>query len=133
MESQKNITFDRLTLQRSQPVQGQQVDVQVYWNNQLTGELRFTFSAWLKIKKLLEKGIEADGREDHALKVKLEIRGVLEQQPRPAASVIHTEDDDAEETADLAAIAAAEAQQATQLEVVPELIRSLRRENADEN
>lgn len=76
-----NAQVDRLTVRRSQPVQGQPVDVLVDWNGQFIGELRLPFTGWLKFKRLLEKGIEGDARENYALQVKLSIQGIPQTEP----------------------------------------------------
>ena len=144
--------MDKLVLARTQPIQGQPVSVAVLWNEEAVGELLVPFTAWLKLKKLLEKGLEMDAREDHALQVKLTIRGAetpakikpyeqgSAQNPVPyrgGVSNLAAEDvEDVEDAEDLAAIAAAEARApATNLapagdstaEVTQGLIRSRRR------
>ena len=141
--------MDKLVLARTQPIQGQPVSVTVLWNDEAVGELLVSFTAWLKLKKLLEKGLEMDAREDHALQVKLTIRGAetpaktkpyeqgSAQKPVPyRGGVSNLAAEDAEDAEDLAAIAAAEAgalpatNQAPagdSTEVTQGLIRSLRR------
>lgn len=117
--------IDRLVLHRSQPVQGQQVHVVVEWNNAKVGELELPFGAWLKVKRLLEKGIEMDGRENYALQLKLSVQGIdaapavagptgpakilLAVGKRKAAPVVELDDDD---DADIAAAEAAAKQDA---------------------
>lgn len=73
--------IDRLTIRRSQPVQGQQVDVLMDWNGQFVGELRLPFGAWLKFKRLLEKGVEQDGRENYGLALKVNVKGIPQAEP----------------------------------------------------
>jgi hypothetical protein len=72
---------DVLTIRRSQPVQGQQVDALVDWNGQFVGELRLPFGGWLKFKRLLEKGIEMDGRENYGLGVRVTFTGLPQVEP----------------------------------------------------
>lgn len=152
--------MDRLILERTQPVQGQDVQVTVLWNGLIVGELNLGFKMWLKFKKLLEKGVEMDAREDHQLDVKLTVTGrqrvavgtpyvngpdasqadeiLGKQHYRGGISNIAAED---EEVEDMAAIQAAEAGSLpptlevptaeTGVEITQGLIRSLRRENTD--
>ena len=144
--------MDKLVLARTQPIQGQPVSVAVLWNDEAVGELLVPFAAWLKLKKLLEKGLEMDAREDHALQVKLTIRGAetpaktkpyeqgSAQNPVPyRGGVSNLAAEDAEDAEDLAAIAAAEAgalpatnpaSAGDSTEVTQGLIRSLRREES---
>jgi hypothetical protein len=72
---------DVLTIRRSQPVQGQQVDALVDWNGQFVGELRLPFGGWLKFKRLLEKGIEMDARENYGLGVRVTFTGLPQVEP----------------------------------------------------
>lgn len=143
--------MDKLVLERTQPVQGNPVDVRVSWNGEMVGELTFTFQGWLKFKKLLEKGLEMDAREDHALNMKLSVVGMgvvakgesyPQGKTQPYRGGISNLAEDEEDKQDLRAIAAAEAgsMPATNPPPTPEdnegtvtegLIRSLRRENAD--
>jgi hypothetical protein len=144
--------MDKLVLERTQPVQGQRVDVAMLWNDESLGEISFDFHAWLKFKRLLEKGLELDARENHGLDLKLIVKGrdgvagfrskpYINDTAEPAPR--RTEDDDFYE--DMAAIEAAEAgampptasmeehQAEAQSEadaVTQGLIRTLRRENA---
>ena len=138
--------MDKLVLERTQPVQGQPVDVFVRWNDYNVGTLSFDFKAWLKFKKLLEKGLEMDAREDHALQLKLTVKGREVQakgEPYPEGTqayrggISNVAAEDTEDAEDLAAIAAAEAGVMPVTnpapventdEVTQGLIRSLRKE-----
>ena len=144
--------MDKLILERTQPIQGQRVGVKVKWNDVAVGGLSFEFKAWLKFKRLLELGMEMDARADHGLDLKLVVRGptveavgdpyttkTKEEPIRVPLTELLGEDD--EDTADLAAIEAAEAgtlpptvseAQGEADFVTQGLIRSLRRENADD-
>ena len=147
----ENKPADRLVLERTQPVQGQRVDVLVLWNGQGIGEVSFEFQAWLKFKRLLEKGMDLDAREDHSLNLRLTVKGrervaVGEAYPTRTApepyrgGISNLAAEDEQDAEDLAAIAAAEAGSlpptnppAVDAEptVTEGLIRSLRRDNAD--
>lgn len=67
--------MDKLTLLRTQPVQGHPVYVDVLWNNEKIGELDLPFQGWLKFKRLLEKGLELDARENKGLDMQVKIAG----------------------------------------------------------
>jgi hypothetical protein len=75
--------MDKLTLQRVSPKPGQAVSVAVLWNEESCGTLLVPWKGWIKLKKLLEKGIEADAREQKPLQLRLLIEGVkiAEEQP----------------------------------------------------
>lgn len=152
--------MDKLTIERTQPVQGKQVEATVLWNEEHIGDLYFDFTAWLKFKRLLEKGMEMDTREDHGLKLKLvikakEARAVGEAYPQgrqPYAEqntevvqapyrggISNLAAEDEQDAEDLAAIAAAEAgampvtmpvSQENSDEIAQGLIRCLRREES---
>lgn len=66
---------DKLTLQRTQPVQGHQVYVDVLWNGDKVGELDLPFTGWIKFNRLLQKGIELDARENKALNISVKVEG----------------------------------------------------------
>lgn len=143
--------MDKLVIERSQPVQGQIVEATLVWNDVVLGELMLPFTAWLKFKRVIEKGLELDAREGHGLGVKISFQGkgavAIAGKPyentkqkvvpyRGGISNLAAEDD--EDKADLAAIAAAEAgampptnpppSEAENVDGVTEgLIRSLRR------
>ena len=74
---------DKLVVSRTQAVQGHPVAAQLEWNGEPIGELEMPFGAWLKFKRLLEKGVEQDARENYALQLKLSIKGMA-----PAPEVI---------------------------------------------
>lgn len=119
-----NPKFDNLTLIRTQPVQGQPVHVNVLWNGAKCGDLVLPFSAWLKLKRLLEKGKDMDARENNALGLNLSVRGV--QEDREAIATTATVD---EEDEDLKAVEVAEALYTpapVASQVTPGAIRSLR-------
>lgn len=67
---------DKLVVSRTQAVQGHPVAAQLEWNGEPIGELEMPFGAWLKFKRLLEKGVEQDARENYALQLKLSIKGI---------------------------------------------------------
>lgn len=49
--------------------------VDVLWNNEKIGELDLPFQGWLKFKRLLEKGLELDARENKGLDMQVKIAG----------------------------------------------------------
>lgn len=111
--------MDRLTLERTQPVQGKPVEVTVLWNDEEIGLLVFGFAGWLKFKKLLEKGLEMDARENYALQMRLNIRGkeakatgepYAQGESTIRISLKELISEDEEDVADLAAIRAVEAE-----------------------
>ncbi len=83
--------MDVLTILRTQPVQGQPVTAGLLWNDEAIGTLDMPFAAWIKVKRLLEKGLEMDARENYALKLKLSIKGAegVALQPETAQPVDH--------------------------------------------
>lgn len=72
---------DKLVVSRTQAVQGHPVAVFLEWNGEPIGELEMPFGAWLKFKRLLEKGVEQDARENYALQLKLSIKGIAVLEP----------------------------------------------------
>lgn len=149
----ENKPADKLVLERTQPVQGQRVDVLVVWNGEGVGEISLPFEAWIKVKKLLEMGVEMDARQDHQLNIKLTVKGrsvvavgdryptaVQPVSPTPyRGGISNLAAEDEEDAEDLQAIAAAEAGTLPPTnptpvdvdEVITEgVIRSLRRENS---
>lgn len=67
--------MDKLTLLRTQPVQGHPVYVDVLWNGDKVGELDMPFQGWIKLQRLVQKGLEMDARENKGLQLQLHVAG----------------------------------------------------------
>jgi hypothetical protein len=72
----KQIPPDVLTLQRTQPIQGKPVDVQIFWNERFCGHINLPFAAWIKLNRLLSHGVAMDKKEEGKLNVKVKVEGL---------------------------------------------------------
>lgn len=134
---------DLLTVLRSQPVQGQSVQIRIQYNDWPVATGTMPFVGWIKLNKLLQKGMELDARENHGLQLRLKIAGLPEGSGVPAGlsgnlaiasrgsvSLLAQAEQEAEAEGDedLKAVIEAEKAQAPVVEE-DELVRSLRGES----
>jgi len=71
---------DVFTVRRSHAVQGRDVEAYFDYNGTHVGRLTLPFAGWVKLKRLLENGVTYDQREGNALKVKVKVMGLEEEQ-----------------------------------------------------
>lgn len=130
--------MDLILIERSRPVHGQPVSIAISWNGKFAVMGELPFMAWIKLNKLLQKGMELDTREGNPLGVKVVIKGLaspgignheerLQQHFNSPSPVLPVPEDD-EDATDLEAVKQAEAQTV----VTDELVKSLRG-NPDED
>jgi hypothetical protein len=132
--------MDTLTLKRVHPVQGKPVHVVAEYNGQVVGQLEVPFTGWLKLKKLLEKGGEADKREGGLLGLKVKVIGVSEEVAllKPVLTrktsvdsipIVYTDDEEEGELKEALEQAKQDAAVEERAATAEELVRSLRGES----
>lgn len=81
--------MDKITIERSQPVQGRPVHTRWKHGQEVLGEMTLPFHLWIKLNKLIQKGnekIQLEGPEAAEASVKVQVVGYqLLEAPASAA------------------------------------------------